>query len=122
SPRAARGERLSGSCMRVTVLGAGYVGATSAAVLAYLGHDVTCVEREAARLACWRAGADPLGEPGLAELLRSVQIRFVDEPSALWRVVERKRARLSKRCIAASSKGAIFRAPTATRDVCRCSG
>ena len=69
--------------MRVTVLGAGYVGATSAAVLAYLGHDVTCVEREAARLACWRAGADALGEPGLAELLRSVQIRFVDEPSAL---------------------------------------
>ena len=69
--------------MRVTVLGAGYVGATSAAVLAYLGHDVTCVEREATRLACWRAGTDPLGEPGLAELLRSVRIRFVDEPSAL---------------------------------------
>ena len=36
--------------MRVIVIGAGYVGATSATVLAYLGHEVTCVERDPARL------------------------------------------------------------------------
>jgi len=69
--------------MRVTVLGAGYVGATSAVILAYLGHDVTCVERDPARLACWRSGSDPLGEPGLAELRAQRDVRFVDDTSAI---------------------------------------
>lgn len=67
--------------MRVTVIGAGYVGVTSAAVLAYLGHSVTCVERNAARLECWRSARDPLREPGLAELLGRREIRFVHEAS-----------------------------------------
>jgi UDPglucose 6-dehydrogenase len=62
--------------VRVTVIGAGYVGATSAAVLAYLGNDVTCIERDACRLAVWQSGTDPLGEPGLAGLLASAQVRF----------------------------------------------
>src|SRR5438132_5291578 len=67
--------------MRVTVLGAGYVGATSAVVLAHLGHHVSCVERDAARLECWRSGKDPLNEPGLAELLARHDVLFVDSPS-----------------------------------------
>jgi UDPglucose 6-dehydrogenase len=69
--------------MRVTVLGAGYVGATSAVVLAYLGHDVTCVERDAARLERWRSGNDPLGEPGLAELRAQRDVCFVDDASTI---------------------------------------
>jgi UDPglucose 6-dehydrogenase len=69
--------------MRVTVLGAGYVGATSAVVLANLGHDVTCVERDARRLASWRTGNDPLGEPGLAELRAQRDVCFVDDASAI---------------------------------------
>ena len=69
--------------MRVTVVGAGYVGAVSAAVLAYLGNEVTCVERDPARLAAWRRGSDPLGEPGLGDLLRAVDIRFVAEDAEL---------------------------------------
>jgi UDPglucose 6-dehydrogenase len=71
--------------MRVTVIGAGYVGATSAAVLAYLGNHVTCIERDAGRLALWREGVDPLTEPGLAELLRNVDVRFTSEPTELAR-------------------------------------
>ena len=66
--------------MRVSVIGAGYVGAVSAAVLAYLGNDVTCVERNPERLAAWRARTDPLCEPGLEDLLRQVRVRFVAEP------------------------------------------
>ena len=62
--------------MRVVVLGAGYVGATSAAVLASLGHRVTCVERDPARLRAWQSGTDPLAEPGLCELLQSADLRF----------------------------------------------
>jgi UDPglucose 6-dehydrogenase len=69
--------------MRVSVIGAGYVGAVSAAVLAYLGNDVTCVERSPERLAAWRAQTDPLCEPGLEELLRHVDVRFVPEPDDL---------------------------------------
>jgi nucleotide sugar dehydrogenase len=69
--------------MRVTVLGAGYVGATSAVVLAHLGHDVTCIERDARRLASWRTGNDPLGEPGLAELRAQRDVSFVDDASAI---------------------------------------
>jgi UDPglucose 6-dehydrogenase len=67
------------------VIGAGYVGATSAAVLAYLGNHVTCVEREPARLESWRSGTDPLCEPGLAELLANVDVGFVSEPDGLGR-------------------------------------
>jgi nucleotide sugar dehydrogenase len=69
--------------MRVTVIGAGYVGATSAAVLAHLGHEVTCIEREARRLERWRSGEDPLKEPGLAEILGNVEVRFVEEKGDL---------------------------------------
>ena len=69
--------------MRVSVIGAGYVGAVSAAVLAYLGNDVTCVERNPERLAAWRAQTDPLCEPGLEDLLRQVDVRFVPEPDDL---------------------------------------
>ena len=67
--------------MRVTVIGAGYVGAVSAAVLAYLGNPVTCVERDGARLEAWRRGTDPLCEPGLSDLLRSVDVSFVPDAS-----------------------------------------
>jgi UDPglucose 6-dehydrogenase len=71
--------------MRVTVIGAGYVGATSAAVLAYLGNQVTCIERDAARLDLWRHGTDPLREPGLADLLHDVDVRFVSDTTELAR-------------------------------------
>jgi UDPglucose 6-dehydrogenase len=67
--------------MRVTVIGAGYVGAVSAAVLAYLGNRVTCVERNAARLEAWRSRTDPLCEPGLDDLLRRVDVSFVPDAS-----------------------------------------
>jgi UDPglucose 6-dehydrogenase len=69
--------------MRVTVLGGGYVGATSAAVLAYLGHEVTCVERDKARADSWRSGADPLQEPGLSDVLARCEVRFTSEASDL---------------------------------------
>ena len=59
APRHGRNACRRRRVMRVTVIGAGYVGAVSAAVLAYLGNDVTCVERDRERLEAWRARADP---------------------------------------------------------------
>ena len=69
--------------MRVTVVGAGYVGATSAAVLAYLGHDVTCIERDPVRAGSWKRGEDPLREPGLADVLAQCHVRFASDTSDL---------------------------------------
>jgi UDPglucose 6-dehydrogenase len=63
--------------MRLTVIGAGYVGLPSALAFAAVGHDVVCVERDPARLARLVRGEDPLGEPGVAEILQGTTVRFV---------------------------------------------
>src|SRR5258705_2494040 len=69
--------------MRVTVVGAGYVGAVSAAVLAYVINRVTCIERDPARLAAWRRRDDLLREPGLGELLQRVDVCFASDATDL---------------------------------------
>jgi len=56
---------------RIAVIGAGYVGLTTAACLAELGFTVTCADVDAARIAELRAGRMPIHEDGLAELVRS---------------------------------------------------
>lgn len=58
--------------MRVAVIGAGYVGLVTGVGLATVGHDVTCVEINASRVAAINAGHSPLHEPGLTERLRGV--------------------------------------------------
>jgi len=55
--------------MRLTVIGAGYVGLVTAACLARLGHEVACLEVAPERLDALRAGRVPFHEPGLAELV-----------------------------------------------------
>jgi len=62
--------------MEIVILGAGYVGLTTAATLAFLGHHVTCVEVDETKLATLRAGGVPLFEPGLAELFRVARDRL----------------------------------------------
>lgn len=55
--------------MRVTILGAGYVGLVSGACLADFGHDVVCVDKSAAKIDSLQRGVIPIFEPGLAELV-----------------------------------------------------
>jgi UDPglucose 6-dehydrogenase len=55
--------------MKLTIIGAGYVGLTSGTCLAELGHDVTCVDMDEARVERLRAGEVPIYEPGLGELM-----------------------------------------------------
>ncbi|MEO6295230.1 MAG: nucleotide sugar dehydrogenase [Candidatus Limnocylindria bacterium] len=53
--------------MKITVIGAGYVGLVSGVSLAATGeHQVTFVERDVRRLSELRAGQMPIEEPGLA--------------------------------------------------------
>ena len=54
----------------VTVVGAGYVGLTTAACLAHLGHRVICTDVDTSRIAALRRGEVPIHEPGLVELVR----------------------------------------------------
>jgi UDPglucose 6-dehydrogenase len=55
--------------MRVTVIGTGYVGTVTGACLSYLGHHVTCVDTDAAKIQKLQAGESPIYEPGLDEML-----------------------------------------------------
>ncbi|MDW8091223.1 MAG: UDP-glucose/GDP-mannose dehydrogenase family protein [Meiothermus sp.] len=55
--------------MRVAVIGTGYVGLTTGVTLAYLGHQVTCVDVDPAKLELLRRGKAPIYEPGLEELM-----------------------------------------------------
>ena len=55
--------------MRITMIGAGYVGLVSGACFADFGHVVTCVDKDADRIAALRRGVVPIFEPGLAELV-----------------------------------------------------
>src|SRR6266487_2745565 len=72
--------------MRVAMIGAGYVGLVSGACFADFGHHVTCVDKDADRIAALRQGVMPIFEPGLAELvatnLREGRLDFATELAA----------------------------------------
>jgi len=55
--------------MNVAILGTGYVGLTTGACLAYLGHQVTCVDPVAEKIGSLQRGEVPFHEPYLEELL-----------------------------------------------------
>ena len=55
--------------MRMSVIGTGYLGATHAAAMAELGHEVIGVDVDEAKIDALRAGRVPFFEPGLPELL-----------------------------------------------------
>lgn len=56
--------------MRCTVFGTGYLGATHAAGMAELGHEVLGVDIDPGKIAKLSAGEIPFYEPDLAEMLR----------------------------------------------------
>lgn len=56
--------------MRVSIIGAGYVGIVTGVCLAEKGHQVVCVETDAAKVERIRRGEPPIHEAGLGELLR----------------------------------------------------
>ena len=61
--------------MRVAIIGTGYVGLTTGVTLAYVGHEVTCIDVDAHKLEKLRLGQAPIYEPGLEELLALVRDR-----------------------------------------------
>ncbi len=68
--------------MRITVIGCGYLGATHAAAMAELGHEVLGIEIDPVKRQALTEGRVPIYEPGLSDLLSkhvtSGRLRFTD--------------------------------------------
>jgi UDPglucose 6-dehydrogenase len=56
--------------MDVCVIGTGYVGLVTGACLAKIGHQVLCIDNNAAKVALLQSGQSPIYEPGLTEILQ----------------------------------------------------
>ena len=69
--------------MRITMIGTGYVGLVSGACFSDFGHHVTCVDKDAGKIAALERGEMPIFEPGLSDLVeRNVaggRLRFTTE-------------------------------------------
>ena len=55
--------------MNVSIIGTGYVGLTTGACLAFLGHNVTCIDADERKVKALQAGKIPFYEPHLPELV-----------------------------------------------------
>lgn len=69
--------------MRVAIIGTGYVGLTTGVALAYLGHQVSAVDKDQRKLTLMRNGASPIHEPGLEALMKSAKahLSYTDDTS-----------------------------------------
>ena len=56
--------------MRIAVAGTGYVGLVAGVCFAEKGHDVTCVDVDAAKVKLMESGVSPIYEEGLEELMQ----------------------------------------------------
>ncbi|MEP4559008.1 UDP-glucose dehydrogenase family protein [Cobetia amphilecti] len=60
--------------MKITIFGSGYVGLVTGTCLADVGHDVVCMDVDAAKIEGLKQGEIPIYEPGLeGMLLRNVE-------------------------------------------------
>ena len=68
--------------MKVAIVGTGYVGITTGVALAYLGHQVTCLDCDEQKIALLRQGTFPIYEPHLEALagLAEARLRFTSGP------------------------------------------
>lgn len=78
--------------MRIAIIGTGYVGLVSGACFSEFGYDVTCVDKDAAKVAALRRGEIPIFEPGLDDLVannaKAGRLHFETELAGAARAAE----------------------------------
>ena len=78
--------------MRIAMIGTGYVGLVSGACFSDFGHVVTCIDRDAAKIAELQNGKMPIFEPGLDALVASNvkagRLSFATESAAAIRAAD----------------------------------
>ena len=57
--------------MRIAMIGTGYVGLVSGACFADFGHNVTCVDKDTAKIAALKRGEIQIFEPDLDRLVQT---------------------------------------------------
>src|ERR1700689_2356733 len=67
--------------MNVSILGTGYVGLTTGACLAFLGHKVSCADSDLKKIEMLENGEVPFHEPYIAELIAEARcnLRFTTD-------------------------------------------
>lgn len=69
--------------MKITIIGAGYVGLVNAVGFAELGNEIMCIEKDSSKLNKLSQGISPIYEPGLTEMLqkhiKQNKIHFTDK-------------------------------------------
>jgi UDPglucose 6-dehydrogenase len=72
--------------MKITMIGAGYVGLVTGACFAEVGNDVLCLDTDARKIGVLKEGGVPIHEPGLAPMIeRNVaagRLRFTTDVDA----------------------------------------
>jgi UDPglucose 6-dehydrogenase len=72
--------------LKITVIGAGYVGLVTGACLAEVGNEVLCLDVDAAKIATLNEGGVPIHEPGLESLIirnaKAGRLRFTTDVDA----------------------------------------
>jgi len=75
-----------GETLKISVIGAGYVGLVTGACLAEIGHEVICTDNDAAKIETLESGRLPIYEPGLeaviAKARKEGRLSFNANPAA----------------------------------------
>jgi UDPglucose 6-dehydrogenase len=71
--------------LKISLIGAGYVGLVTGGCFAEIGHEVVCTDNDASKLETLESGRLPIYEPGLDEVITKVRkegrLRFCANPS-----------------------------------------
>lgn len=69
------------SPLKVTIVGTGYVGLTTAVALAFIGHEVTGVDKDSAKIRLLESGVSPIHEAHINDILDLSKslLRFSDD-------------------------------------------